>query len=116
MHEPGDVFEMTETRSTSFWKPLLWIGVILLVLTFSIVGYAALTLFHNPGQRAISLEISFSQLLQEVNEGKVRNVVIQGHEIEGAYLDGRRFKAFAPNDAAWIDRLRDKGVRITRQP
>jgi cell division protease FtsH len=97
-------------------KPLLWVGAILFALTFSIIAFATLTLFRNPGQHAISQEISFAQLLQEVDEGKVRNVAIQGQEVQGTYFDGRRFKTFAPSDAALVDQLRDKHVLITRQP
>src|SRR6058998_616555 len=48
----------------------LWVIIILLLL-------ALFTLFNNPGQRASSQDISFSQLLTEVDQNHVREVVIQ---------------------------------------
>ena len=51
----------------------LWVIIVLLLL-------ALFTLFQNPGQRAASQDISFSQLLTEVDQSRVRDVVIQGPE------------------------------------
>jgi cell division protease FtsH len=92
------------------------VSAILLVLMLFMLGFAALTLFSIPGQRVASREISFSELLHDADEGKVRDIAIQGRDIQGTYLDGHRFQTFAPDDLSWIDRLRDKGVVITRQP
>ena len=50
---------------------------------------ALFTLFNNPGQRPQSQEISFSQLLNEVDQGRVRDVLIQGPDIHGTFADGR---------------------------
>jgi len=49
----------------------LWVIIVLLLL-------ALFTLFQNPGQRMQAQEISFSQLLTEVDQGRVKEVVIQG--------------------------------------
>ena len=49
----------------------LWVIIVLLLL-------ALFSLFQNPSQRAASNDITFSQLLAEVDQGKVRDVVIQG--------------------------------------
>ena len=59
----------------------LWVIIVLLLL-------ALFTLFQNPGQRASSQDISFSQLLTEVDQGHVRDVVIQGPEIHGTFTNG----------------------------
>ena len=47
----------------------LWVIIFLLVL-------ALVTLFQSPGQKAPTSEISFSQLLSEVDQGHVREVTI----------------------------------------
>jgi len=62
----------------------LWVIIVLLLL-------ALFTLFQNPSHNANSQEISFSQLLNDVDNGRVRNVVIQGPEIHGDFTDGRTF-------------------------
>src|ERR1700757_467973 len=84
----------------------LWVIIVLLLL-------ALFTLFQNPGQRTTSQDISFSQLLNEVDQGRVRDVLIQGPEIHGNFTDGRPFNTYAPNDPTLIQRLYGKGVSIT---
>src|SRR5919206_2613797 len=84
----------------------LWVIIVLLLL-------ALFTLFQNPGQRTTSTDISFSQLLNEVDQGRVRDVVIQGQEIHGQFTDGRSFQTYAPNDNTLVQRLYGKGVTIT---
>jgi len=64
----------------------------------------------------VSQNISFSQLLNDVDQGKVRDVVIQGPEIHGTYTDGRGFNTYAPNDPTLVQRLYRKGVTITARP
>ena len=59
----------------------LWVIIVLLLL-------ALFTLFQSPGQRTTSQDIAFSQLLSEVDQGRVRDVVIQGPEIRGTFADG----------------------------
>src|SRR4249919_2712904 len=87
----------------------LWVIIVLLLL-------ALFTLFQNPGQRTVSQDISFSQLLNEVDQGRVRDVVIQGPEIHGTFTDGRNFQTYAPNDPGLIQKLYSKGVAITARP
>ena len=87
----------------------LWVIIVLLLL-------ALFTLFQNPGQRAASQDISFSQLLTEVDQNRVRDVVIQGPDINGTFTNGSTFHTYAPNDPTLIKRLYDGKVSITAKP
>ncbi|MFC5066443.1 ATP-dependent zinc metalloprotease FtsH [Flaviflagellibacter deserti] len=87
----------------------LWVIIVLLLL-------ALFTLFQNPGQRSATNEISFSQLLTEVDNSRVRDVVIEGPNITGTYTDGRSFQTYAPSDPGLVDRLYNKGVGVTARP
>ena len=87
----------------------LWVIIVLLLL-------ALFSLFNSPGQRASSNDISFSQLLTEVDAGKVRDVVIEGPNISGSFTDGRQFQTYAPSDPSLVQRLYGKGVSITARP
>ncbi len=87
----------------------LWVIIVLLLL-------ALFTLFQNPGQRASSQDISFSQLLTEVDQGHVRDVVIQGPEIHGTFTNGSSFQTYAPSDPTLVKRLYDGKVQITAKP
>ena len=87
----------------------LWVIIVLLLL-------ALFTLFQNPGQRAASQDISFSQLLNEVDQNRVRDVVIQGPEINGTFTNGSTFHTYAPSDPTLVKRLYDGKVSITAKP
>ncbi len=56
----------------------LWVIIFLLVV-------ALVMLFQNPGQRPSAQEITFSQLLNEVDQGRVREVTIAGPEVSGHF-------------------------------
>src|ERR1700680_778387 len=77
---------------------------------------ALFTLFQTPGQHTTSQDVSFSQLLNDVDQGRVRDVLIQGPEIHGTYADGRSFQTYAPSDPSLVGRLYNKGVSITARP
>src|ERR1700753_72275 len=87
----------------------LWVIIVLLLL-------ALFTLFQNPGQRASSQDISFSQLLTEVDQGNVRDVLIQGPEIHATYNNGTTFQTYAPSDPSLVTRLYNGKVQITAKP
>ena len=87
----------------------LWVIIVLLLL-------ALFTLFQNPGQRTTAQDISFSQLLSEVDQGRVRDVVIQGPDIHGTFANGTSFQTYAPNDPGLVQKLYSKGVTITARP
>ena len=87
----------------------LWVIIVLLLL-------ALFSLFQNPTQRPVSNDITFSQLLTEVDAGRVRDVLIQGNEIHGTFSDGRSFNTYAPSDPGLVQRLYGKGVQITARP
>src|SRR5262249_35070077 len=76
------------------------LGVIIVLLLL-----ALFTLFQNPGQHSVSQVISLSQFLNDVDQGKVRDVVIQGQEIRGTYVDGHGFNTNMPNDPTLLQRL-----------
>jgi cell division protease FtsH len=87
----------------------LWVIIVLLLL-------ALFTLFQNPGQRTSSQDISFSQLLSEVDQNHVRDVVIQGQEIHGTFTNGGSFQTYSPQDPSLVKRLYDAKVSITARP
>src|SRR6187431_623870 len=87
----------------------LWVIIVLLLL-------ALFTLFQNPGQRASSQDITFSQFISEVEKNTVRDVVIQGPDIHGTFTNGSSFQTYAPNDPTLVKRLYDGKVSITAKP
>ncbi|MBX9757682.1 MAG: ATP-dependent metallopeptidase FtsH/Yme1/Tma family protein, partial [Beijerinckiaceae bacterium] len=87
----------------------LWAIIFLLVV-------ALVMLFQNPSQREPSQQITFSQLLTEVDAGRVREVTISGPDIAGHFTDNRAFSTYAPNDPTLVSKLYNKGVSIAARP
>src|SRR6202451_4128404 len=87
----------------------LWVIIVLLLL-------ALFTLFQSPGQRPASQDISFSELLTDVDAGRVKDVLIQGPEIHGTFTDNRTFHSYAPTDPDLIPDLVKNKVQISARP
>ena len=88
--------------------------IVWVILAFSLLGLY--NLIDNPVVSKNQSEITFSQLLAEVDAGNVVDVEISGDNISGHYSDGRSFKTFAPSDPTLIDRLYNRGVSISAKP
>ena len=85
---------------------------IIIVLTIGLYN-----MFKNP-QRSISQNnsIIFSEFLNEVDNGRVVQVDIQGNNIKGILSNGENFTTYSPNDPNLIQRLTEKGVSISAAP
>ncbi|GAB4182706.1 MAG: ATP-dependent zinc metalloprotease FtsH [Thalassobaculales bacterium] len=94
----------------NFGKNLaLWIIIgVLLVALFN--------LFQTSSTRSPYSNLAFSDFLNDVERGAVKDVVIQGNTLSGHYSDGRAFSTYLPNDPQLVDRLRGTGVRIAAAP
>jgi cell division protease FtsH len=61
-------------------------------------------------------EIIFSEFMAAVERGEVREVMLQGNNIQGKYKNGEQFRTFAPDDPELIKSLRYKQVKIAAKP
>jgi cell division protease FtsH len=85
----------------------IWVIIGLLLL-------ALFNLFQNTPQSRRANEISYSELLSQVDAGNISEVVIQGHRISGNFSDkSRTFTSYAPEDPGLVERLNKKGVKIS---
>ena len=88
----------------------LWVIVALLLV-------ALFNLFQpsGTGQRSAQ-QVAYSDFLNEVNAGHVRDVTIQGRTVSGQMADGRAFQTYTPEDPALVSKLTDKGIRVVARP
>jgi len=87
----------------------LWIIIALLVV-------ALFNLFQSNPVRGPSSDVAYSDFVNDVNNGLVADVTIQGNIIEGHGRDGRSFRTYAPSDPGLVQRLTERGVRVTARP
>jgi cell division protease FtsH len=94
----------------SFGKNLaLWIIIGLLLV-------ALFNLFQSSTTRTPQNSLAYSELINDVNKGLVKDVTIQGNNISSKFADGRSYSTYAPNDPQLVGRLIDKGVQIHATP
>ena len=87
----------------------LWVIIaLLLVVLFN--------LFQPSGAQRTATQVAYSEFLGEVNNNRVRDVVIQGRTVTGQTADGRSFQTYTPEDPSLVSRLTDKGVRVVAKP
>jgi cell division protease FtsH len=87
----------------------LWVIIaLLLVVLFN--------LFQPGTTRSTSTQIAYSDFITEVNQGHVRDVVIQGRDISGQLSDGRTFDTYTPDDPTLVHQLTSHGVRVIAKP
>jgi len=91
-------------RNFAFWAIL----VILMVAVYS--------LFQGPQGGNAKQELVFSDFLNQVEAGQVKEVVIQGDQIYGETYGGSKFQTYAPADPSMIQRLYEKGVKVKAEP
>jgi cell division protease FtsH len=87
---------------------------IALWLVLALVFLVIFSVFNK--QHGREPEVVFSEFMASVDRGDVQKVVIQGHNIQGEYKNGERFRTFAPNDPELVKSLRDKKVKIAAKP
>ena len=84
----------------------LWVIVALLLV-------ALFNLFQpSGGGRVGAQQVAYSDFLNEVNAGHVREVSIQGRNLTGTLTDGRTFQTFTPEDPTLISRLTERNIRV----
>ena len=69
----------------------LWIIIALLLV-------ALFNMFQGSGSRSNASTITFTEFNQQVVQGAVKKVTIQGDQIKGQLSNGQAFTTYAPND------------------
>jgi len=84
----------------------LWVIVALLLV-------ALFNLFQpSGGGRMGAQQVAYSDFLNEVNAGHVREVSIQGRTLTGTLTDGRNFQTYTPEDPTLVSRLTERNIRV----
>ncbi|MBW5802807.1 ATP-dependent zinc metalloprotease FtsH [Coxiella endosymbiont of Ornithodoros amblus] len=88
------------------------------LLLWLVIAVVLISVFSNFGSRQSDVQpYSYSQFVQAVNNDKISNVVIQGHEIKGVTKDNKHFTTYLPmEDQALLNQLMAKGVSVKGEP
>ena len=90
------------------------------IVLWLFIGLIIIGLFNlfnpNSNNTANTLDLTYSQFLENVNTGSVNDVTIRGNNVTGNFSDGRKFKTYAVNDPALVEKLTKMGVNISAAP
>jgi cell division protease FtsH len=91
-----------------FYKSLaLWLTIILLFMLL----YSAVR-----NQQVDKVNLSYSQFLGYVQEGRVTQVTLQGNHLVGQTASGSTFETYMPEDPEFMKNLRENRVEILVKP
>ena len=89
---------------------IMWVIIVLL-------SVGLFNMFKDPAKiNSERNSLPFSNFLNEVDDGRVVEVQIQGNNISGVLADGKKFITYSPNYPELVDRLSSKGVSIVAAP
>jgi len=82
-----------------------------------VIGIVLMTVFNQFNSRQAALAtMEYSQFLDEVKEGHIAKVVIQGRTLEATTVDGKKITSYAPPDLWMVSDLLKNNVKIVAKP
>ena len=82
-----------------------------------IVALVLMTVFNQFGPKHSSDgQIGYSQFLDEVKQGRINKVMIDGHVLRGTTSDNKRFNTYAPTDPWLVSDLLKNNVTVEAKP
>ncbi len=82
-----------------------------------VIGIVLMTVFNQFNTRqAVLGSLEYSQFLEEVKEGRITKVVIQGRTLEATTTDGKRITTYAPPDLWMVSDLLKNNVKVVAKP
>ncbi len=82
-----------------------------------VIGIVLMTVFNQFNTRQTVLgSLEYSQFLEEVKQGRVSKVVIQGRTLEATTTDGKRITTYAPPDLWMVSDLLKNNVKVIAKP
>jgi cell division protease FtsH len=87
----------------------IWMVVALVLMT-------VFNQFNARQQQTAQAQMEYSQFLDEVKQGHITKVTIEGRALKAVTSDGRRIVSYAPNDLWMVSDLLKNGVAIEAKP
>jgi cell division protease FtsH len=82
-----------------------------------VIGLVLMTVFNQFNTRQVAQgSIEYSQFLDEVKQGRISKVLIEGRTLKGTTTEGKRITSYAPPDLWMVSDLLKNGVKIEAKP
>lgn len=93
----------------NFKSIAIWMVVALVLMT-------VFNQFNTRQQQTAQAQLDYSQFLEEVKQGHITKVVIEGRTLKATTADGKRINSYAPSDLWMVSDLLKNGVSIEAKP
>ena len=81
-----------------------------------IIAVILMTVFNQFSGKSSENQIVYSQFINEVKEGRVAKVTIEGRASHGETNDGKKFNSYAPYDPGMMGDLLKNNVKVEAKP
>ena len=82
-----------------------------------VIGLVLMTVFNQFNTRQVAQgSIEYSQFLEEVKQGRVTKVIMEGRTLKATTTEGKRLTTYAPPDLWLVSDLLKNGVKIEAKP
>ncbi len=87
------------------------------IAVWLVIALVLMMVFNHFGTRqAAQAPLEYSQFLDEVKQGNISKVTIEGRVLKGVKSDGKRFTSYAPSDPWMVSDLLKNGVVVEAKP
>jgi len=88
------------------------------VLIWTVVAMVLMSVFNHFGTQgqSSSSRLDYSDFIEQVHQGQVSKVSIEGATIRGVYVSGDAFTTYNPGDPGLMGDLLDNKVKVSAQP
>ena len=93
----------------NFKSIAIWMVVALVLMT-------VFNQFNTRQQQAVQTQLNYSQFLDEVKQGHITKVVIEGRTLKATTADGKHITTYAPSDLWMVSDLLKNGVSVEAKP
>jgi cell division protease FtsH len=82
-----------------------------------VIGLVLMTVFNQFSTRQVAQNsMEYSQFLDEVKQGHITKVLIEGRTLKGTTTEGKRITSYAPPDLWMVSDLLKNGVKVEAKP
>jgi len=93
----------------NFKSVAIWLVVALVLMT-------VFNQFNTHQQSSSQAQLDYSQFLEQVKQGQIAKVTIEGRTLKATTTDGKRVTSYAPSDLWMVSDLLKNGVKIEAKP
>jgi cell division protease FtsH len=82
-----------------------------------VIGIVLMTVFNQFNSRqAAQSPMEYSQFIEEVKQGRIAKVLIEGRQLEATTNDGKKITTYSPADLWLVSDLLKYGVKVEAKP